>query len=109
MQKAPAKKQMGITQQEERMEEAPAKEHTEGGSAIKSTVKNPLKGDHGKNPPKESTEISFGKKKKRKCIKRLQKANGRNPSKQAHGKFRGRGHGRSPSARELTKKAQRTN
>ena len=64
LQKAPAKKQTGITQQEERREESPAKEHTEGGSAIKSTGKNPLKGDHGKNHPKE---------RKRTCKKHLRK------------------------------------
>ena len=56
MQKAPAKKQTGITQQEERMEEAPAKKHTEGGSAIKSTGKIYSKEITEKTPQKTESE-----------------------------------------------------
>ena len=56
MQKAVAKKQTGISHQEERMEEAPAREDTEGGSAVKSTEKTPLKEITGKTPQKRESE-----------------------------------------------------
>ena len=58
----------GISQQEERLKKAAPKKHTEGVSAIKSTEETPLKRDHGKNPAKESTEKTFGKKEKKEQV-----------------------------------------
>ena len=74
MQKAVAKKQTGISQQEERIEEAPAREDTEGASVVKSTGKTPLKEITVKTPQRESEHA------KSTC----EKTNGDIPARRAH-------------------------
>ena len=74
MQKAVAKKQTGISKQEERMEEAPAREDTEGGSAVKSTGKNPLKEITGKSPKREKANMQKAPAKKQTGISQQKSA-----------------------------------